>query len=475
MKQLDDFFNQFNANYNDFEAIDELLEEYKSLMDTLDEYEDDKHELLSDIKKRHKELKEDYQKSNKTNSANIDESFLFRYDFSKYKLHLSKIESLNTDNLPYPIFLRDFIIPNFHPLPHPEIQNPIVASICLINPTALPPLGDDNAKEVPLTSVYIQGASGSGKSQLAHLIEKHYPRERICSIKGSDTGASMLRKMHNACFAHLDEHNQVWLYPALAVFENFYLKNMERWKDWSVELLATERQYAMASREGQDGGTFYTFLLKVFTSVEYLQPTEQKNSELYRRTMRIFTEKDSPRYVVSRYDWGYSLQQYKQLWHSDNIDDFFAVLSQVAGKADNESVIPPEFYPPSQIIIATGVYAGIWDSIEEAEECLSQYWKMVKKLENKRGKPYLEHFDNAIELYYAYYRELSNREDFTDKQADDASSIEYLDADKILDEAVETFGKFYSRSHIAESLQSYMESKGFIYVSERGKGIFRRY
>lgn len=475
MKELSQYYQKYKDNYNNFEIIDQIYEEVRQRIDELKENNGDAQEIedfFDELKKRHKELKEEY-KNEKSESA-IDDEFLFQYDFSKYELYLTPIESLNTEDLPYPIFLRDKIIPIFHPLPYPEIQNPILAAICLINPAALPPLGENNSKEAPLPNIYIQGESGSGKSQIQHLIEKHFPPDRKSSVKGSTTGAGLLETLDSLCKGNLPKDNYL-IYPSVCIFENFYLANIERWQHWAVELLATERAYAWCERKGKDAGVFFTFVLKVFSSVEYLQPTQQKYAELYRRTIRIFTEKGVPEDSVSKYSWDYCKRNYIKIWKPENIDKFFEILSEVVSKPDDSTNIPPEFYPPSQVVIAVGVFTGIWESLEEAENAMTDYWSLVRELENKRGKPYLQNLDKRIESYYREYEDCVEQ-GFSEKKSDNIASQEYLVADEVISDLVETYGNYFSKKELSEGIQTYLASKGFIHTQNKqtGQSVFRR-
>jgi hypothetical protein len=326
--------------------------------------------------------------------------------------------------------------------------------------------------------VYIQGASGTGKSQLTHLISRHYDEQRCVSVSGSNTGGDLIQKMTDACYRSGSmQDGDLKLYPAVIFMENFYNRDLTRWGNFNVQLLATERSFATTARQGQDAKTFYTFLLKVFTSVQPLQAITEQNVELLRRTIRIFTEEFIPSDSVAKYDWTHCQEKYLELWQPEDVKNkFFPILQEVVAKGDGDTVIPANRYLSSQLILATGTYLGIWQSLEEAEEHMKDYWKLVSKLENKTGKPYLEHFDEKITGYWQEFKVLKTI-GYSEEKADTDASQKYLDCDRVLETALEKHGKFFRKDEMNEALMHYMQSKGFKYTTLKGSGatVFKRF
>ncbi len=472
-KTLEEFEEKYFEVQDDLESVEALLDEF---LDSLDEIKADKKDIkqfrgdlqnaITDLKLKDRE------------QSNGDDRYALDYEYEEFEMEMKCISTLNTGGLSYPEFLRDVIIPKFHPLPYPEIQNPIMATVCLINSCAIPPKSKKNAKEVPLSPVYIQGASGTGKSQLTHLISRHYDHKRCVSVSGSNTGGDLIQKMSDACYRSGSmQENNLKLYPAVIFMENFYNRDLARWGNFNVQLLATERSFATTARQGKDAKTFYTFLLKVFTSVQPLQAITEQNVELLRRTIRIFTEEFVPSDSVAKYDWTYCQDNYLEIWQPQYVKDkFFPILKEVISKGDNDTVIPANRYLPSQLIIATGVYLGIWHSLEEAEEHMAEYWKLVKKLENKTGKPYLEQFEASLKGYWQEFKVLV-KTGHDEQKADDIASQNYLNADSVLDVALNKYGKFYKKDEMSVALQHFMQSKGFKHTTLRGSGVavFKRF
>jgi len=471
---LEEYRQEFRECYDDLDSVEVILSELKQCQHTFTEEENEVGEFIKSLEQRKKELKDEI-KNSQTNNYN---DWVFEYDFDKYSFHLEPVESLNTEGLSYPLFLRDVIIPSFHPLPDEDIQTPIAAICMLINSAALPPISENNSKELLLPLVYISGATGTGKSKLAGLFERHYPFHSRKQLKGSDTGATLIDRMHKACYVRGSyENNDLVLKPALFNFENFYAANLKRWGDYGVEILTTEKQYAVVSKQGKDKQDFYTYCLKIFTSIEPLQAVSKQMSEMDRRTIRLFTKRANPKLTISSYNWKYSMEQYKKLWEKNKVENiFFPILGKVSKITEDDTDIPDEYYPASQVIMAVGVYLGIFEDIDHAIEHLTEYWNYVKQCESKRGVPFIAYFDELIEEYYVHLQEYLDK-GYSHKRSDNLASQELLYADEIFDKVWDTHNKFYNKTDISEAMKSHFEKKGFTYTVHpvTKKAIFRKY
>lgn len=447
-----------------FEQLDQLYHHFSADFYRLDGDESEKEALLQEIKDERRLLID--QQSQHDNG---DDEWVFEYDFSKYQQSLKSVSELNVNDDPYPIFLRDTLIPKFHPLPSPEIQNPVVAAICLLNNAVIPPEGEHGKSEVLLPNVYIQGVSGSGKSELSGLIQNHYPPDRRKSVTGADTGASMVEQATNACWrkGSLLQGETVFYYPAVLVLENFYFKDLERWGNWSTQLLATSREMAQFLRRGKNAMELHTYLLKVFTSVEPLQAVGQQHNELLRRTLRVFTEPCQPELNNSVYNWSYCKEQYKNLWQDkERVEEvFFPLLQYIQGLDPRETSIPDKWYPPSILLTATGVFAGIWETVEEAQEHIARYWQYVEEHENKRGKPYIETFEQALSNYQQEYEYQINKGN--DRLEADEIASSCLSHNEIVERAYAIHYSLHTKKEIAQALQAFLEKKGFSYTVEK--------
>jgi len=381
---LDDYIDYFESIKDDDNKVDYLAQNIQSCIDKVDGDSQQKQDFVNKVTRLQRDIRNQ-------RAQTVDDPYCFDYDFSDYSLEFPSWETLNEDNEPYPIFLRDFILPNFHPLPMGHIQYPIVAAAMLVNSVALPKYGKNVPKECPLSPVYIQGQAGSGKSQLANLFMRHYGDDNSVTIKGDTTGGGLVEAFDDACRSNKEDDNNPRLRSALAVLDNFYIGNIDRWGDFSVSLLATEQKDAHSRKAGEKGGKYWCWIHKVFTSVETLEATKTKNSELLRRVLPIYTRKYTPTLSSGKYDWSSISEKYLQLWNRDDTKKkFLPLLSEVMQLADDDTAIHPNYLARSQIILAVGVYAGLWESIDEAAEHMAAYWDWINSKESIKGDPLLK-------------------------------------------------------------------------------------
>jgi hypothetical protein len=417
LKTLEDFITKFEEirDSDDITSLEELKIRYQRAYPNLEGNESEKEQFHEDIQERLLELK-----SNKTASATvINDPNVILYDYSKYSQNFPSWQTLNKDNLPYPVFLRDFIIPKFHPLPQPHLQNAIVAVVCLINSSVLPPLGDNCGKEVSLPSIYINGGSGSGKTQLAHTISRHYPQNAKTIIKGATSGGGLLENFNSACHV-ADKPNGEPIYrPSIAVLENFYLTDIERWGVFAVCLLANERRDAVSYRGGSNKQTFHSWLLKVFTSIDDIQSTTERNKELIRRSVRIYTETATPELSSGGYNWNSCKDEYTTIWAKQPTEDiFYRILAQVHELTEDSTDIPMTNLEASRLIIAVGVYTHIWDTIDEAVDHMYHYWNWINNRDEQSNDALINIATNFLDERYSTEKRIRLRQGMSDEDFD---------------------------------------------------------
>ena len=92
------------------------------------------------------------EKAKEADQVKPDE-YLTVFNYKQYSGYFPSWEVLNKQGLSYQEALLEIIIPSFHPLPRPDLQNKVLACAMLINTAALPPLGDNCGKECPVPVV----------------------------------------------------------------------------------------------------------------------------------------------------------------------------------------------------------------------------------------------------------------------------------------------------------------------------------
>lgn len=337
------------------------------------------------------------------NTPNLEDPYYIDYDFSKYTLNLPTWEELNTENIPYPIFLRDFILPKFHPMPNAELQYPVIAAAMLVNNAPLPPLSSQNSLEVGLPKFVVVGVSRSGKTQLVNHVKLHYPDNNTNTIKGSSTGYNATRLLHKTCY-HSGSGRNTKFKPSMVNFDNVYWQEfVERLDIHYVSVLAVERNDAVTMIKDD---TYYTYCSQWFTSIQDPVRSQSKMDEFINRAFFFYTKKSDayiPTLAKSAYNWGSLKDHYLSLWNAKDVHNkFYPILSDIMQIPDNGTTIPVSHFFASRLILATGLYLNIWDNIEDAIDCLTQYWDYVDGKLGLGGDILYQVVSTYLEDYWYY-------------------------------------------------------------------------
>lgn len=325
------------------------------------------------------------------------------YDYSKINVHLEPWENLNKDKKPYPIFLRDYILPTFHPMPEGDLQYPLLATYCLINSNSLPPASSGILKEIPLSILYISGVSGSGKTELQKRIATHYPANRKYLWMGDSTGTGLIRECDRVCRVSDDT-----LAPAYIWMDNFYPSGsnstITRLGNSYTSVLSVLRSQAQTSScTPTDTNTYYTHCLKSISSIMTVERASKTASELLRRCVFTFTERMGKVPSAGKYNWLSVKDRYMDFWTKEQTEEgFFPILSEVMSLGDDETAIPPQYFAQSGIVIATGCHVGLFKSVKEACIYLAEYWNWAEDRLNKPNDPVL-----GLVTYYLKENDMS--------------------------------------------------------------------
>ena len=465
---------QFQEVENDPKQLKNLKINFQRNFEKINADDDEKEELAENIGIALNNLTKAQKQQTKVVAPEGTEQVI-DYDYGKYILNFPSWETLNTENLPYPVFLRDFILPNFHPLPKPELQYPILATLMLINPIALPPLGENCGKEVALPLVYIQGISGSGKTQLTHRFETHYPSYAIATVKGDTPGGGLIEEFHKACYVGENELTGMpILRPSLGVLENFYIRNIDRWGSFYVTLLAIERKDAKSRRGGTEGQVFYAWLLRIFNSINPLEASSEKASELLRRCFRIYCEKGVPKYSAGSFSWRTVRDEYLNLWNKEGTENvFYPILSKVMSMPDDSTDIPAKYFSVSQLVIAVGVYAGIYEDIDDACQQIAAYWEWIESRSDNGGDMVLKILNDWIYEKYEYLVELKAQRGIPKEEVD--KEIRWK-MPEIMQHIARISGGLYSANDkkVGDQVKEILANNGFKLVTEHNGLVFRK-
>lgn len=308
------------------------------------------------------------------------------YDHTRFKVATKSWQEINPDSLPYFEWLGQVALPMFWVQPNQELQHKLMAISCAINSSAIPSWNHSARKEAQLPILYFYGESGSGKTEGNKLIQQSYNFSRTALYKADSSGCSLRNSLHRLCFYR--EHENSWdahLYPAFAFLDNYEPKFMDKWAEYKVMILSVIRSQSFCQIATKDGGNevFWGHCLKSFTSVVHPRAMDRASSEFYRRFVFFYTAKSSVQ-SMGNYDFSDVPNIYKELWNPEDVyTKFYPILQNLLLLDDNATTVPFHRWQQSVVLMATGIYAGLFGSVNEAVDFFTDYWKWIEFKESQ--------------------------------------------------------------------------------------------
>lgn len=388
--------------------------------------------------------------------------------------------TLNPDKLPYAIWLRDVCLPRFFPLPQPELQNPVVATIALINSNSLPPKTKKMSLEPELPLVLFVGKSGSGKSTLAEWIGNHYADGAFQELLGSSSPKQFRDLCDKACNrGHKEPASDLFgkLRAAYVLIDNFEASYLDKWSSQKEIFLAVRRSQAVHGNS--DAGArrimqtaFYSHALKIATTIDTPDRVTAIQSDMARRMLPIFFENKGS--GLGGYSFIGLDEQYKHCWCRDKVrKEFFPILSRFLCLDHEKTPINPEYYHKSVTVMATGCYLGIWKSEKEALEHMQAFWEYT----DAKGK------DNSSDVLLLSLEEFLTTQESKLKGMrrgafGELRELPGIDAKKLYDglyESILSAGVQRSRGKDFErDVSNLMRSRGYVLKKQATKFVFCR-
>lgn len=323
-----------------------------------------------------------------------------KYDSCSVTLNLQKGYShFNPDGMPYPQWLMKFYFPNFHPMPFPEIQYPLITVLALINNNAILYNKDgESISHLPIP--YCLGLRGSGKSTSVEQIMKQYPRKYRLWTRPNFTGAAMRDLIHEMTINEqpsiccLDNFNPSYSIPAFGRFYDLILANIKK------DAIA-----AVSNRGNEDLPNAYkTYCYKWITSIFDLNGCGiEEATEIIRRTITLCFKAETPSEPFKAFDWSEFEDEYFKIWGNEQAlnEGYFTHLIELAQLSPK--LIP---YPESamweitQIPIAVGCHVGIWKNIWQGIEHFTEYFN---KLDSMKKSSVKDLFNQLLEQFITIY------------------------------------------------------------------------
>lgn len=364
------------------------------------------------------------------------------------------IEKFNKDNLPYPLFFRDVYLPKFHPMPYSEIQYPIVASLALINCNAVLMSGSTALQTLPM--VICLGLRGSGKTELAKAIMRHYnPKHRVFTTV-ADTGAGIRDQINEALgdgstgVICLDNFNPSKSIQALG--RNYAILICDRKGESTIRISNRGNE--------EEENAFEIYGLKILTTIFDLDSdSHEESKEILRRSITLCFKGASPEEPLYAYSWERMQIEYYRLW--TNYDamrtNYFPILQELAQLSPKLVSIPdPAYWQMIQLPIATGVYTGIWDNIFDGINAFSEYYAKLPEMKKSSVKDlFTSVIDQYVNFYYPKHCDANNKNGIIEM---DVNRIDL----KELREYINKQGLSVSQKDMREQIPKTLSTYGYV-------------
>lgn len=367
-------------------SLDNLVE----IREALENDPDLDDEMREEVEQKIKE-KEDHFIATTKKRKSLEDS---EKQTEKVKLFDSKLYDRNTEDdkpsfsvlldkgMGINDFLKEIMYSEFIRLPESELQMPICMAISYLNSMTVP-----DTISFPLIYIY-SPEEESGKSQLAYHWSDFYPPDYRVHFREDITGAGLRNRLTPV--ANLDQ-------PCICVLDNFNAKSTKERMGvigWS-SLLSYNRLESQAQVVADtEGGLveFNTHCLKVFTSITPLGNTVEQSSELKSRCITIYANKDRKGVNLSRssYNWEGLQKHYYQLWSdADRCNRVFkkGLIKDLLQMDHKKLPFHNRKWQISMILMACGVYGGVWSSLEDAITHMAKYWDWVSGKKSNKMSP----------------------------------------------------------------------------------------
>jgi curved DNA-binding protein CbpA len=253
-------------------------------------------------------------------------------------------------------------------LPEPQLQIPALASYLLI-PTAV-------CSQSPIA--FIQGLSGSGKSNLAKLARHLWDsgallnanttsvamRNDIAEMKYHYPDSQTYEKLIHGLILDDLSPNQFVINPTLMTLA----KVVDRTQVWKI-----------SSGEAGQNLVFHLYGLRLITSVTAFD-SYPEFSELARRCLTIKTAKKRNAKVLNpeSLNWSGVHQHLVSSWTIPKVEEFSSLYQEFDKLAqDGTTGMHSHNAAMSAGMFAAGLSTGIWSGKDEAIESLSAYWSWI--------------------------------------------------------------------------------------------------
>ncbi|QSJ20099.1 hypothetical protein JYQ62_16125 [Nostoc sp. UHCC 0702] len=361
----------------------------------------------------------------------------------------------------YAQWLVEAYLPAFHPMPNQFLQHKVVACLMLLNHMAC--RGD---QAIPI--VWIQGQSGSGKSELLKAFAAHYPKGLAVQARPDDT-ASSLRDRLDAAFSGNTQPGLMW-------YDNWnHSTSLPRFSNVRGLLLANKRNDAIAhlSTKGDNNqSNFKCASYRAFSSVDSgISTSNTMFSEFLRRLWVLLCAK-SPADKRLNYSWQGMVDEYKKLWGFEAVDAVktrYGRYYREACKLPCPDGFSPEVWEILSVPVAVWQYVGLGTQKEAVSAFLTHY-EWVRRQDSVETDTYTQYIR-------AYLKDLQKQ-----AEADEEEDMIPQSAKFTMDRVDPVLLKAYIEKHHNyrvsegrfEQIKTIMQSFGYAYKLHYGSYAFVR-
>lgn len=377
LKRIEELYTTYKDN-EPVNSSDNQKEEWFKCMTLI---ESNRTQLKAILSSKHFDDKEGQK-----NRQSAEDDHLPKYDIPDYDLideykddvFDSALDNNNGDDIAS--WIQEFLKEYFY-IPSPSIQIPMITAFTLMNSLAAP----DNEKYPRL---WIYGDSGTGKSRLSEFIKYFYGGEgssRVSYLFGTQVTPAGIRntvdkvgRQQTATCFHWENVTPRDIMSKLAEAYTVMLTNTR----------ATANKGIVIGTKDAGIQEFKLHTLWLLDSTAVWGNTG-KEAEVRRRCVIIHTEKSEKTYQeLSNWSWQKAPFKHAQLWTKEKIEkEFYPILIQCKKLSLNEGFpFKGSEYQPYYLLLATGVYTGVWSSIEQGLKICLRH-KNLHDSNRIEGKP----------------------------------------------------------------------------------------
>ena len=295
-------------------------------------------------------------------------------------------ESINPNDLPYPIWLCEEGLPRFFNLD--KILYKIAACVCLVHSAAIPGTQRNLITQAELPKILCYGSPLTGKSTYCNWVGNHYHLDNdddysaFQTVMDNDSYKGLRDVIDRAC-----NLGDGLLREACVHIDDFEPKQILSGGIWGkskgifisvVRSQSTSRVSGNGAKEDTQN-IFYCWALTLLSSNNHPNELFSQLPKMERRCILLpFNGFGSE--SLGEYSWHNLRDEYLAIWNKQSIEQKFwrGCLRPLLRKPFKDFKLQAEYIPRSLVLMAVGIFTGIFKDEDEAESYFAQYWEYIE-------------------------------------------------------------------------------------------------